>query len=112
MAALATQSIRRSGLAPTYAAATGGGDTMTPGAYAFLHIKTAGTGCTVTITPTAIPGTDLVITPLAVVLGATADKMIGPIRADLFANSTTGQAAITYSQVVTVTVAAIELTPA
>lgn len=109
MAALATQSIRRSGLAPTYAAAAGGGDTMTPGATAFLHIKTAGTGTTVTITPVAIPGQDLVITPLAVVLGSTAERMIGPIRPDLFANATTGQAAITYTSVTTVTVAAIEI---
>jgi hypothetical protein len=111
MAALATQSIRRSGLTPSYAAAAGGGDTATPGMNTFLHIKTAGTGTTVTITPVAIPGQDLVITPLAVTLGATAERMIGPIRPDLFANTSTGQAAITYSSVTTVTVGIFDMTP-
>lgn len=109
MAALATQSIRRSGLTPSYAAAAGGGDTCTPSADTFIHIKTAGTGTTVTITPTAIPGQDLVITPLAVVLGATAEKMIGPLRADLFGSPTTGQVAITYTSVTTVTIGVFEM---
>lgn len=111
MAALATQTVVRTGLTPTFAAATGGGDTMATGDTMFLVIKTAGTGCTVTI---ATPGTveGQAIADVAVVVGATTEKWIGPITQSFFGDPATTpayRALITYTQVTTVTVGALSL---
>lgn len=112
MAALATQSITRAGLSAAYASAAGGGDTMVPSASTFLHVKNTGSSTVVTIAATAVPARDMVVTNLTVTVGATTgDKMIGPIRADVFANATTGLAAITYSQVTGITVGVFEMVP-
>lgn len=111
MATLATQSIVRTGTIPTYGAAAGGGDKMTPGTGAFLHAKNASGGSiTVTIAVAAgDPGTGLVIADLAVAIAAGAEKMIGPIPAQYFADPTDGLAAITYSGVTSLTVASLNL---
>lgn len=113
MAALATQSIRRSGLNPAYAAATGGGDTCTPGANTFLHVKNGGGApITVTIAAKAIPFTDMIVGNLAVVVTNAQERMIGPIRPDAFADpagTPAGSAAITYSAVTSVTVGVFDL---
>jgi hypothetical protein len=94
-----------------YAAAAGGGDTCAPSANTFLHVKNAGgSPVTVTVAATAVPAPNMVITNLAVSVPATTgDKMIGPIRADLFRDPTTGQAAITYSGVTSVTIGVFEM---
>lgn len=113
MATLATQTIIRTGLAPTYAAATGGGDAMACGSGMFLHIKNASGGAlTVTIAiPAGASGyPNAAYTSTAVSVPATTgDRMIGPIRSELYADPTTGLATITYSGVTSLTVAAINL---
>jgi hypothetical protein len=109
MAALATQSVRRVGTVPAYVAATGGGDTMDCGDRQFLHVKNGGGGSiNVTIAAQRVPATDMTMTSLVVAVGAGAEKMIGPITAAEFQDST-GKAQITYSGVVTVTVGAFSL---
>lgn len=107
MALLATQQVSINGLAPSYAAATGGGDTITCGDRVFLHVKNASGGAiTVTVvTPNTISG--LAIADVAISVPATTgDRMIGPLTSALF-DPGTGLASITYSGVTSLTVAAI-----
>ena len=111
MAALATQSIVRTGVAPAYTAAAGGGDTMECGPSMFLHIKNGG-GSPITVTLAVVagdPGTGLVIADLAVSVTNAQERMIGPVLPQFFANPTTGVCNITYSGVTTVTVGAFHL---
>src|SRR5262247_823808 len=112
MATLTTQTINRAGLAPTYAAAAGGGDAMSCGSGMFLHIKNAG-GAAITVTlnvPAArVYEPNVAITSPAIsVPGTTGDKMIGPVDAGTFADPTTGLCSLTYSGVTSVTVAAVQ----
>lgn len=111
MAALATQSIKRAGVTPSYAAAAGGGDTCTPGGNTFLHIKNGGgSPITVTIVAKGIPAPDMAVGNLAVVVTNAQERMIGPIRPELFGDpALSGAASITYSGVTTVTVGIFDL---
>lgn len=106
MAALATQQIVNAGVIPTYAAAAGGGDTVAPGDTTFVHVKNASVGSiTVTVDSVAASsyGTDV---DLVVAIAAGAEKMIGPLPASRFAQTTTGLVNISYSGVTSLTVGA------
>jgi hypothetical protein len=113
MATLTTQTIIRTGLAPTYAAATGGGDATDCGTGMFLHIKNAG-GSPITVT-LAIPAgaagyQNIAYTSTAVSVPATTgDRMIGPLLGPIYQDPTTGKCTVTYSGVTSVTVAAVNL---
>ncbi len=110
MALLTTQTVSRTGLAATYAAAAAGGDTFSPGQHTFLHIKNASAGA---ITVTVVtPGTTsgLAIADVAVSVPATTgDRMIGPLGGSLVADPATGLGNITYSAATSVTVAIIDV---
>jgi len=111
MATLTKQTITRTGLGPTYAAAAGGGDKFAPGDDTFLHVKNAsGAPITVTVvTPGSVEGqaiADLTVS----VPATTGDRMIGPFPLALFANSADSNlASITYSGVTSLTIAAVKL---
>ncbi len=114
MANLATQVVNRAGLAPSYAACTAGGDTFTPDAQTFLHVKNASGGAlTVTVaigSGAAAPIPNVAIGNVAVSVPATTgDRMIGPFPATYFADPTTGLAAITYSGVTSLTIAVVKV---
>jgi hypothetical protein len=108
MALLAQQRIVAGGLTPTYAAAAGGGDTLIPGDDVFLHVKTGATGATVTVNSQRLcdQGVDH---DLVVVIGTTSERMIGPLNPTRFADPADGLVKVTYSQVATVTVAAVAI---
>lgn len=109
MAALATQVVTRdgTGLNPTYAAAAGGGDTVKPGDRVFLHVKNGHSSPqTVTVaTPGNVAG--LAIADLAIAVPNAGERMIGPIDGNFRAAN--GLAAITYSGVTSLTIAAIRI---
>lgn len=113
MATLTTQNITRSGLAPTYAAATSGGDAMECGSQMFLHVKN-GSGGALTVTHNVPAGrqheSGVNISNLALSVPASSERMIGPIDSQTFADPTTGLCSITYSGVTSLTVAALKLT--
>jgi len=113
MATLSTQVVNRAGLAPTYAAAAGGGDAMSCGSGMFLHIKnTGGSPITVTLNVPAARTYEpnvAITNPAIAVPATTGDKMIGPVDAVTFQDPTTGLCSITYSGVTSVTVAAVNL---
>lgn len=116
MAALSIQPILVTGLAASYAAATGGGDTMAHSSSArrVLHVKNAGVGSiNVTITKqistVRVPGvaSALAVADLVVAVANGAEKFIGPFS-DAYGDSS-GNVNISYSGVSSVTVAALEL---
>lgn len=110
MATLTNQAVARSGLAPSYAAAAGGGDKFRPNENVLLHVKNGSGGAiTVTVvTPGSVGGQG--IADLAVSVPAGGERMIGPFPERLFANAgDSGLASITYSAVTSLTIACLEL---
>lgn len=107
MATLTTQNITTAGILPTYVAASAGGDAMIPDSTSFLHIKNGGgSSMTVSIADPLTIDTSLTVTPRVVTVGATSEAMIA-VPDSLYRNPATGLAALTYSAVTSVTVAAI-----
>lgn len=111
MATLATQSVKRSGLAPAYAAAAAGGDKFTPTSGTFLHVKNSDAAAhTVTVATPKQVIPDIETGDLAVSVPAGGERLIGPFPASHFGNpADTGLAAITYDAVTGVTIAAIQV---
>jgi hypothetical protein len=107
MAALATQQLPITGLAPAYSAAGGSGDTVAPGDHVVLHVKN-GSGGSINVT-VAVPGTEYGQNrpDPVVAVAAGADKFLHLPRE--IADPTDGRIHVTYSAVTTVTVAALSL---
>jgi hypothetical protein len=107
VATVAVQGISRTGVAPTYAAASAGGDAFRPGERTFVHVKNGGTAAITATIPT--PGTvsGFAVADLAVSVPAGGERMIGPVSPDLFRSSTDGLAGITWSAVTSVTFAVL-----
>jgi hypothetical protein len=106
MAALTPQVVSIAGTAPTYAAASAGGDTVPAGERTWIHVKNAG-GSPITVTVTT-PGTvsGLAIADVSVSVPATTgERLIGPLPSNLFGD----QVAVSYSGVTTVTIAALQI---
>jgi hypothetical protein len=107
MATLAVQSITRTGLGPTFAAAAGGGDAAPCGDDNFLVVKNGG-GSSITVTvavpagASGYPGMAYANTIVTVPNGA--ERWVGPLKAPVYMDPTTGLAQITYSAVTSVTV--------
>jgi hypothetical protein len=110
MADLATQKIDEDGQAVTYAAAAGGGDTLTPGSRVFIHCKNTNAApriVTVNSQKNCDQGFDhnLVVT----IPANTGDVMIGPITASRFGRASDGKAEVTYDAVTNLTIAVLEI---
>lgn len=106
MAALSTQDVVATGLAASYSAVAGGGDTFTNDGNVMLHVKNAGASpCTVTI---ACSGTykGAAITNQAVAVANGAEKFIKPYAPDITGNT----AALSYSYTTSVTIAVLRFT--
>lgn len=106
MAALAIQKITKAGTTPSYGAAAGGGDTVaTDGSRRFLHVKNGGAG-SITVTIDRVKPCDQGFDhDLSVAVAAGTERLIGPLPTEEFG----ANAAVTYSGVTSVTVAALEL---
>lgn len=108
MAALSTQTIVRTGIIPTYAAAAGGGDSFVPSSDTYLHVKN-GSGGSLTVTVAATyTAIGQAVANVVVAIAAGAEKMLGPFPYEYFAQSD-GTAAATYSGVTSLTVAVLKL---
>jgi hypothetical protein len=113
MATLTVHSVARVGVAPTYAAAAGGGDAAPVGDRNWIQVKnTSGAPITVTIAtnPNATPfaGTSLSVESFSVP-ATTGDIIYGPLTPQLYADVTTGMATITYSGVTNLTIGVFSL---
>tara|TARA_Y100001973_G_scaffold40959_1_gene61177 strand:- start:2483 stop:2851 length:369 start_codon:yes stop_codon:yes gene_type:complete len=116
MAELTIQQITEAGGTVTYSAASSGGDTADNGGGTFLHIKNGGSEEAVTVTITAQTTTvdssiygDLTKANASIAVAAGAEAFIGPFKQSAF-NNANGEIAISYSQVVSVTIAALYMT--
>ncbi|NUS17090.1 MAG: hypothetical protein HOY69_37805 [Streptomyces sp.] len=110
MALLPIQTVKASGISPTFGAAAAGGDKVPLNApNTWLHVKNGG-GSTVTVTITtqnsAYKG--LTIPDRTVTVAASGEQLIGPLDPTLHADINT-QASIGYSAVTSVTVAAFRI---
>lgn len=112
MATLSTQTVVPAGITPTYAAASAGGDKVVPADHVFLVVKNGGaSSVTVTVDDpnSQSPSGAAAFNPdLSVSVGAATEKWIGPLTAARFAAAADGLAAVTYSGVTSVTVAAVK----
>jgi hypothetical protein len=108
--ALTTQDVGIAGLAPVYTAGDSvNGMTAVADYDSFLHVKNSGAGaCTVTLSATAKLGGIGIPDQTVVVPITTGDRMIGPLRPDLFAQ-TDGTVYIGLSTATGVTVASIRV---
>lgn len=109
MAQLSVQQVINTGLVPSFAAATAGGDKIPPGDTTWLYVKNGGVA-SVTVTVDSVApssyGTDV---DLVVAVAAGAERLIGPITAQRFAAVADGLATVTYSGVTSVTVGAFRV---
>lgn len=105
-------------LSPTIAGATfspasaaGGGDVFPNNGKTYLYIKNGDSGShIITITPQNTVGAPgYTVSPIAVTVLTTAQKLIGPFDPAIFNNSS-GQAVVTYDGVTSVTVLPITFT--
>lgn len=109
MATLTTQQIVQTGLNPTLAAASAGGDKVQPGDNVWIRVDNGGGGSINVTVDSVVPsnyGTDV---NLVVAVPAGESRLIGPLPAGRFQSPTDGLAAITYSGVTTVTVGAFKI---
>jgi len=108
MALLTPQMSTPTGTVLTFAAASAGGDTFTPGSTSILLVRNSDASSkTVTVvTPGTIYGN--AIPDIATTVAAGATTAIGPFLSDLV-NTATGLIDITYSAVTSVTVAAVRI---
>jgi hypothetical protein len=105
--ALTVQTIVKTGLTHSLAAANVDGNSFANDGNTYLHVKNAGVGSvTVTI---QTPGTvdDLTVSDRTVTVGAGAEKLIGPLAPGIYNQS--GEVYVDYSGVTSVTVGAFKM---
>jgi hypothetical protein len=109
VATLTVQDIVRTGLAPSYGAAAGGGDEFANNGSVFYHVKNGGGGSiTATfVTQSTVDG--LAVSDLAVAVPNGGERIVGPFPPGIY-NDANGRVQVTYSGVTSVTVAALRLT--
>ena len=109
MSTLTVQQTDLDGVVPSYAAAAGGGDEFANDGRSMLHVKN-GSGGPLTVTVNSrvncSHGFDH---DSATIVGAGSESMIGPFDINRFNDPATGRASITYSDVTSLTVAAIKV---
>jgi hypothetical protein len=108
VATLSVQVVVLGGLTPSYAACTAGGDEFVNSGHEFIHVKNAaGVSQTVTVNSQAVcsQGFDH---DIAVAVPAAQERMIGPFPKNRF-DDASGKVQITYSAVVSLTIAAIQV---
>ena len=109
---IAVQSITKSGLAPTYTAATAvDGNMFTNTGKEFIHVVNADAGAINVTIPTPATVAGLSIEDKVVAVPGNTDMMIGPFEAGFFnqpaGGTDAGKVYVQYSAVVNVTVAAL-----
>jgi len=108
MAVLTLQKVSHAGLNPSYVAAEAAGDEFEAGGNRFIHVKNGGAS-QITVTVKSQKACDQGFThDLTVDVPAGEERLIGSFDPARFANSA-GRVQVTYSDVTSVTVAALEV---
>jgi hypothetical protein len=107
--------VKSGGMEASYAAASGGGDVMPNDGKTLLHVKNGGGGAITVTIAAVVASKDVGVgyglytrANVAVVVDAAEERFIGPLPDRAF-NNASGQAAISYSGVTSVTVAALKM---
>jgi hypothetical protein len=110
MATLTVTPISRAGIPGTLVAAAGGGDDFLTTGKEYLEIVNGG-GSPITVSAIPVPTVDGLTVPNKTITVTNGQRrLFGPFPTGLYANTTTGRVAITYSGVTSVTVGAFSLT--
>jgi len=108
MAVMPVQTPALTGTAPTFAAVTAN-DLMPNDGKTYLDVKNGG-GASINVTIASQQNCNQGVNhPIVVAVPAAGERLIGPFDITRFADPTTGQVAINYSAIATVTAAAIRL---
>jgi hypothetical protein len=102
--AMVVQEVTRSGLTPAYTAAHVDGFAIPNSGKEMIHVKTGGTGATVTFTTTQVID-GLAVADRAIVLGTSQDRMFGPFPPSIY-NQADGTLWVDFSSTATVTIGA------
>lgn len=110
MATVTVQDVTRAGTAPTYNAASGGGDKFPPGAGVLIHVlNTSGSAITPTFaTPGQVSGLDIADAVGGTTPATTGSRFYGPFPPELFAGSD-GLVAVSWSATTGVTYAVLRV---
>ena len=100
---MTVQQINRSAITPTYVTPDVAGMALPNSGVEVLHIKTGGTGATVTIPiPSLVDGQT--VASKSYVLGTSTERMIGPFPTNTY-NQASGEVFVDFSSITTVTIA-------
>lgn len=108
MAVLTVQKITQAGIAPSFAAASAGGDEFANSGRTFLHVKNGGAGSINVTINSQKPCDQGFDHDLVVAVPNGGERVIGPFEPGRFNNSSS-RVAVSYSGVTSVTVAALEV---
>lgn len=108
MATLTVQEVARTGLAPTYGAAAGGGDAIPNDGRTMLHIKNGGGGAVTLTVVTQATVLGNAVADDTISVPAAGERMVGPFPPAIY-NDVNQLTQLTYSGVTSVTVAAIRV---
>lgn len=108
---LSVETIDRSGLAPSGAAADAGGNEFANDGKVFLEVDNQDASSTNVTIVTQQTSDGLAVADRVVSVGATSRKLIGPFPASIY-NDGSGKVQLTYSSVTSLTVFAYALTTA
>jgi hypothetical protein len=103
VALMSPQVVSVAGLTPAYTTPTTS-DTITPGTNLWLHVKTTTNADTVTLVDASRTPAGAASANLAVAIGTSSERLIGPLDVDL-QNTATGLITVTHSNVTGVTAA-------
>jgi hypothetical protein len=106
---LTVQQINRSGLTPTYSGVNADGHALPNAGQEFVHIKTGGTSCTVTVhTPGTVDGQT--IADRTIVIGTNAERFIGPFPPAVYNQIGGGDVYLDFTASTSVIIAAFRAT--
>lgn len=106
--ALSVQQVSRAAITPSYVTPDVAGSSILNTGSEMFHVKTGGTGATVTVPiPVLVDGK--AVASQSYVLGTNTERMIGPFPPAIY-NQADGSVYIDYSSITTVTAAAFKVT--
>lgn len=109
MADLTVQQVTTAGVAPTFAPADVAGDSFTNDGRTFLHVKNGGASSIDVTIDSVEPCNYGYDHDQVVTVAAGEEKLIGPFSVSRYNDKTTGKVSVSYSDVTSVTVAAIKV---
>jgi hypothetical protein len=106
---LVIQEVVRAGTAPVYAAANAAGHSLPNSTREFVHVKTGGVPCTVTVRIGSVIVDGLSVADRPITVGANSERMVGPFPHQTYNQADGSGVHLDFDSVVAVTIAAFRL---